>query len=686
MSNKNLQHWHCEIDDHRIYHWLLDRQGESVNTFIPAVLTELEQLINQLEQDQNAKGVVIRSAKGTGFALGADIHYLHSLETNQAISFVRQGQQVFDRLAQLPIPTVAVIDGLCIGGGLELALACRYRIAEQNVETRLGLPEVNLGILPGWGGSVRLPQLIGPAKALDLMVSGRLIAGHKAVRWGLVDVTVPKRQWLHAAQHYILTPIKCQQPQKLTRLLTLKPLRVVLASIVRSRLAKKIKQKFYPASYAIVDNWERYAASGTAAFNAEVESIRYLISDHRTAPNLIRLFLLREKLKAQAKQQENTWGRVHVVGAGVMGGDIAAWCALHGMWVTLQDTSHTIIAQAVQRASHLFRQKLPQPRLYKAAMDRLIPDVSGHGITTAEVIIEAVTEDLMVKQELFKTIELQARDDAVLATNTSSIPLEDIATVMRDPERLVGIHFFNPVAKMQIVEVVHGVKTQSIFLERACSWVNDLKKLPLPVKSAPGFLINRILVPYMTESLRIYEEGVPIELIDQAAKEFGMRMGPIELADAIGLDICLATLENLNKHFYGDTISPILIEKIANSELGCKTNQGFYSYRNGQRITRRVKRHQSPIPLETIANRLIMRMLNEAAVCLREGIVTDADLLDAGLVFGAGFAPFRGGVVRYANTLGIERVRDQYQQLEQHYGERFMPDKYMAELVTSIGE
>jgi 3-hydroxyacyl-CoA dehydrogenase/enoyl-CoA hydratase/3-hydroxybutyryl-CoA epimerase len=681
MNNNQLQHWQCHIDDHRIYHWQLDRQDRSTNTFIPEVLNELAQLLDDIEQDQNAKGVIIYSAKKAGFAMGADIHYLQTLDANQAVSFVRQGQQVYQRLAELSIASVAMIDGVCIGGGLELALACRHRVANNDADTKLGLPEVNLGIVPGWGGTVRLPQLIGPRQALQLMVSGRLVSGRQAQRTGLVDVSVPRRQLLHAAQYYILHSVKRHQPHWTAHLLSFKPVRVVLASIIRSQLAKKVKQKHYPAPYAVVDNWERYAAHGQAAFNAEVESIRYLISEHETAPNLIRLFLLREKLKANAKAQSHAWQRVHVIGAGVMGGDIAAWCVLQGMTVTLQDTDPQVIAQAIERAAKLFHKKLKQPRLITGALDRLIPNKDGKGMATADIIIEAVTEDLGVKQALFKEMEIRARPDAVLATNTSSIPLEEIAQVMTEPGRLVGIHFFNPVAKMLIVEVVHGEKTDAQQAQLACSFVGQLQKLPLPVKSVPGFLINRILVPYMTEAFRIYEEGVPMEFIDAAARNFGMRMGPIELADTVGLDICLATLENLAKHFYGDIIPPILLEKVANGELGVKSGKGLYTYRQGKRIRSKVKRGQSPLTMDAIADRLIMRMLNEAAACLRNGVVANADLLDAGMVFGAGFAPFRGGLVQYANSLGSSQVRERYQQLTQTCGERFTPDNYIATLV-----
>lgn len=686
MNQQHYQHWQLQQDEQGIYWLQFNRSDASANLINDVVLDEFETILDVCAQSETTakkiKGLVIFSGKSKGFIAGADVDYFSRFATDLEIeTFLRHGQRLFNKLAALSIPTVAMIDGFCLGGGLELALACRYRVAEEGADTRLGLPEVLLGIHPGWGGSVRLPQLVGPLKALPMMLRGEMVSAKQAAKIGLVDAAVPKRQLEHAAAYYINT---CPPTQKLSWWLALanrRPLKTLLANYFRKQLTKRIKAEHYPAPFAIVNNWEQAIDSPSQAFEAEVHSIVKLLQQNATAKNLIRVFALQERLKGLAKQTAYAPTRVHVIGAGVMGGDIAAWCAFSGLTVTLQDVEHKNIAAALARAQTLFKKKLKEKRLIQAAMDKLIPDLAGNGVEKADVIIEAIFENLEAKQTLFKQLEQRAKPEALLATNTSSIPLDEINQVMVDPSRLVGIHFFNPVAKMKLVEVVQGAKTTITTVEKACAFVGKISHLPLPVQSCPGFLVNRILMPYLLEAMMLFDEGYSAATIDKAATDFGMPMGPIELADTIGLDVCLAVAKNLTQH-YGGTVSPLLEAKIKQGHLGRKTGQGFYHYKKGQRVneTKIVAEQSQMTPdLSLLANRLIFRLLNESFACLREKIVADSDLLDAGMIFGAGFAPFRGGPFHYAHSCDQAHLMGQFQQLQEKFGARFQPDAGFAE-------
>lgn len=358
-----------------------------------------------------------------------------------------------------------------------------------------------------------------------------------------------------------------------------------------------------------------------------------------------------------------------MIGAGTMGAGIACWCALKGYKVTLQDTNSRSIANAIKQASKLFNKKLKMPYKVMAAMDKLVPDIYGNGLKNADIIIEAIYEDAKAKQDLFNQIESMARSDAVIATNTSTFPLADLRVTMQQPERLVGIHFFNPVAQMQLVEIVHDDVVNTTAYERACAFVSKIGKLPLPVKSVPGFLVNRILMPYLMESVDMLSEGCSAEVIDKSAKDFGMLMGPVELSDVVGLDICLNAAKSLQKHF-SIKIPELLKEKVSKKELGKKTNKGFYAYKKGKKV----KKPGTVTVNKELRERLVMRIINETMACVREGIVSDDDLADAGLVFGAGFAPFTGGPIHYAKQHGVDNIHAQLNALNSKYGKRFSPD------------
>jgi 3-hydroxyacyl-CoA dehydrogenase/enoyl-CoA hydratase/3-hydroxybutyryl-CoA epimerase len=496
----------------------------------------------------------------------------------------------------------------------------------------MGLPEVMLGIFPGWGGMLRLPQRVGPTAALDMMLTGKTLDAKRARNQGLADDCVPPRGMEMAARQLLLSNTPRRSLPLLQRLLNAS-LKGVVASGARKQVAKKARPEHYPAPYAIIDFWQKYDGNALAA----PEVVDRIISSP-TAKNLLRVFHLQERLKAFGKDSEFTARHVHVVGAGVMGGDIAAWCALRGLTVTLQDQSLERIAPALKRAHALFVKKLREPLKVRAAFDRLIPDVAGAGVAHADVVIEAIFENVEAKHALFRTIEPQLKPTAVLASNTSSLKLEDLRTVLERPQRLVGIHFFNPVAMMPLVEVVEADGADPAAVRAACAFVRQIDKLPLPVRSAPGFLVNAVLAPYMLAAMRAVDEGIAPATVDQAMLAFGMPMGPIELADTVGLDIAMAAGRQL-----ADGEPPrCLQERIERGQLGKKNGQGFYRWVDGKVE----KAGAANVPAD-LAERLIAPLVARTQGLVDEEVVADADLADAGVIFGTGFAPFSGGPLNW---------------------------------------
>jgi 3-hydroxyacyl-CoA dehydrogenase/enoyl-CoA hydratase/3-hydroxybutyryl-CoA epimerase len=636
------RHWRLERDADGIVWLTFDRAGASTNTFSKDVMEELGAIVDRLAAER-PKGVVIRSGKASGFIAGADVDEFTRIdEVEEALAIVRRGWETFNRLAALPFPTVALVRGFCMGGGFELALACRYRVAVDEPGTRFALPEVMLGILPGWGGVKRLPKVVGPSVALDLMLTGRSVDARRAKRIGLVDAAVPPRVMENAARSMILEAPRPRSLSFAQRLMN-GPLKSVVAALARTRLEKRARREHYPAPYAILELWEKYDGDPFLPPPSDPASIAYLVQ-HPTAKNLIRVFGLQERLKSLGKDSTFRAERVHVIGAGTMGGDIAAVCALRGLTVTLQDTSPERLAPAIERATELFGRRLRDKLLARDALDRLIPDVHGDGVPHADVIIEAIFENLAVKQDLFAGVEARAKPDAILATNTSSLKLADIAQKMRDPSRLLGLHFFNPVPQLQLVEVVAGAATHPESAQQGTAFVRQIDKLPLPVKDSPGFLVNRVLGPYLANAFRMLDEGIRAETIDAAAEQFGMPMGPIALADTVGLDICAAA----GKSLAGADAAPPrrLAELLQAGKLGKKTGAGFYRWEKG----RPVKGKAGPVD-DALIERVMAPYLAEARKAVDEGIVGDVDLADAGLIFGTGFAPFTGGPLNYLRTL-----------------------------------
>ena len=644
-------HLRLERDWEGVARLWLDKADSSTNTLSSDVLAELGGVLDELEAAPPS-GLVIVSAKPGGFIAGADITEFDGFaDVASARRLVERGWALIERVAQLRFPTLALIHGHCMGGGLELALACRYRVVVDEDATRLALPEVMLGIVPAWGGMRRLPERVGPVVALDLMLTGRTVDARRAQRIGLADACVPRRVMDSAARKIVMSGKASRRAPWAQRVLNAWPLRRLVAARARKQLAARPGIQHYPAPAAIIDMWEQHDGNALAVPHDSPAALETVLGSD-TARQLLRVFHLRERLRhfgraaadgaVPAEQQH-----VHVIGAGVMGGDIAAWCAGSGFRVSLQDQDAGRIAAAIGRARKGYERRFRNnARKSREALDRLIPDLDGHGIARADVIIEAVAEDLAVKQALFADIEARAPAHALLASNTSSLNLADIAQGLRDPGRLVGIHFFNPVARMPLVEVVAGAHSDPARRDAALRFVRLIDKLPLPVQDHPGFLVNAVLGPYLFEALRCVEEGVEPEQIDAALEDFGMPMGPIELVDRVGLDIALAAGEVIG----GGPTPPVgLTERVARGDLGSKSGQGYYRWQDGKADKKKPTASAAERP--ELAQRILRPLLAAARDCAEREVVADADLVDAGMIFGAGFAPYTGGPLQYAARL-----------------------------------
>jgi len=665
-----IKDWASETDSQGILWLTLDMQDSATNLLSTSILEQLDTLLDQISADRPT-AVIIQSGKSSGFIAGADVkEFLQVSNKQEALIMIKRGQAVFSRIESLSCPTVVMIEGFCMGGGTELALACDYRVALDDSATKIGLPEIKLGIHPAFGGVVRSTAIINPLKSLEMMLTGRALSARQAKSIGLVDLVQPKRQIKRAAQQLALFPPGKRRMPFSGKILSLPGIRNLLAGYMKKQVAKKAPRQHYPAPYALLDLWCNYYGRKKRMMEEEANSVARLIQGD-TVRNLIRVFFLQTRLKGLGSKKELSLDHVHVIGAGIMGGDIAAWCALRGYRVTLQDREPKYLENAMKRANQLFRKKLRAPHERNAAMDRLIPDCKGYGVEKADVVIEAIFEDKAAKQAVYKDIEPRMKPEAVLATNTSSIPLQTLAKGLTDPKRLIGIHFFNPVAMMPLVEIVKTSKTSEQTIQQAIAFTLHIGKLPLPVMSAPGFLVNRILMPYLVEAVTLYEEGVSPEAIDKAALDFGMPMGPVELADTVGLDICHSVAENLASA-YGTSVPAVLGQFVEANKLGKKTGRGFYQYKKGKPI----KNNDADLgDQKTIRNRLVYRLLNESAACIDEKIIDDKNLLDAGIVFGTGFAPFRGGPLNYSLDEGLDAITESMKQYASKYGERFNPVK-----------
>ncbi len=643
----DLKDWRFIIDVEGIAWAVFDREGESMNTLGRRPVLELAAIVTAVEDaaaKNEARGLVFISGKTTSFIAGADIRDFDDFATEAEVTeAVAPTVEILDRIEGLKIPVVAAIHGFCLGGGLELAMACHYRIADREENTRLGLPEIKLGIFPGLNGTARAVRLAGPVAAMQMMLTGRMLRAPAARGMGLVDQLVPTHHRLRwAARKAVLQKRKSKGVSWWKSLSRRAPFRGYLAKQIRQKTAAKVREEHYPAPFRLIDLFDKFGDTSTRMKRAETRFFAPLmISDQ--ARNLRRVFRLTEMLKDQAPKHVQKPLRVHVVGAGIMGGDIAAWCVVCGMEASLQDLSAELVDKALVRAKTLFQRRLRGKRAVDAAMTRLIADVEGTHVSRADVVIEAVVENLEIKQQVLKSLEPKLKPDAIVASNTSSLAIADIAAVLDDPGRLIGLHFFNPVARLPLVEVVRGAGSREEDVRKGCAFVTAINKFPLIVKDVPGFLVNRVLVPYMADAVRRYQEGEPRDKIDQAAVKFGMPMGPLELADLVGLDIGAEVSRQFGVLPAGEESE--LDRLVKAGKLGKKSGEGFYVWTKGK--PKRAKVDFDGEELARLGRQLIKPMLDACRTALEEQVVESADHVDAGVIFGTGFAPFRGGPLHY---------------------------------------
>ncbi|WP_196260577.1 3-hydroxyacyl-CoA dehydrogenase NAD-binding domain-containing protein [Pelagibacterium limicola] len=641
----NLRHWRFSVDVEGIGWLILDVAESPVNVLSREVLTELDAVISHVENLVKAgsiAGVALLSGK-PGFIAGADISEFDSMSDPAILpEALRFTHALFQRIEDLPVPFVAGISGFCVGGGLELALASHYRIAVNDDTTKLGFPEVKLGIFPGFAGTGRSIRQAGPLDAMQLMLTGRNLSAGAARRLNLVDKLVRHPDMLRwEARKAILSKRKSASAPFGKRVMAMGPMRGRVAEKMRTETAKKVNKAHYPAPFALIDLFEKHGDNPQAMMRAEIDAFIPLMGSP-TAQNLRRVFFLSESLKklgAKGKDRPS-FSRVHVVGAGVMGGDIAAWCAMRGMAVTLQDMDLDRIKPALDRAKSLFKKRLKTRQAVEAAMARLEADVEGRGIPRADVLIEAVVEKLEVKQQIFGAAEKRMKPDAIMATNTSSIELERIAEKLDNPSRLIGLHFFNPVAQLPLVEVIRSTLNDDAAIRKGASFVLAMGKSPVVVKSAPGFLVNRALMPYMLEAVDRVEKGESPEQLDAAAVAFGMPMGPIELMDTVGLDVGASVARELGQKVSEDSKFAKLI---AAGKLGRKTGEGFYKWVDGKPQKQKPPAHAN---LPGLGRDLVQPLVDATEEIVAQGVVENTDHADIGMILGTGFAPFLGGPLK----------------------------------------
>lgn len=655
---------------------VFDRPESSANIFDSATLDELESHLSFLEnQPEGAiRGVILISAKESVFVAGADLKQLQTLGPEGLRHFISRGQKLFLRLRMLPMPTVAAIHGACMGGGFEMALACDWRIATPDKATKIGLPEVNLGILPAWGGSTRLPRLIGLPKALDIILGGKTPSASTAKKLGMIDEIAPKEALAAAALSAVLGQSKSKRVAP--------PLHAALALALEPWVKRQILKKThgnYPAALEAL-HVVCAACHGDAqpSFNRELEATLRL-AQTPACRNLMRLFFQTERAKkggadapVQGKQEGSPPAdknartpTVAVIGAGVMGSGIAQWLAAKNMRVILRDLDAQRVGAGMDRIAKLLGDRRAfKEKEARDAMDRIVPAPAPVPLSRCGLVIEAAVEKMELKKKIFHDLDGQVGPQTILATNTSALSITELSEATKDPGRVVGIHFFNPVHKMQLVEVVVGMHTRPEVAKEAQLLVQKMGKLPVVVKDSPGFVVNRILMPYMLEAARFFDQGAKVAQVDGAMLAFGMPMGPLRLMDEVGLDVAEDVAATLGKAFGARMAQPGSIAPMLKAGLlGRKAGKGFYLHGSGGRAKVnpapdlfRAGTRAASLTGAQLQERMVLLMVNEAARCLEEGLAQDAEAIDFAMVMGTGFAPFRGGPLRHAETVGVKHL------------------------------
>lgn len=694
-----------DITDDQICILTFDRPDSAANIFDRATLEELAQHLDAIAQNNALRGVVLISAKKSIFIAGADLHSMSQFTDPADLDqLIRLGQRTFDKLETLSIPTIAAIHGACVGGGYEICLACDYRVASSDRATKIGLPETQLGILPAWGGSTRLPRLIGLPKGLDIILGGKTVAAKQALKFGMVDEVVHKEYLLDYARGLLTrrgNRLMRRRKGLVTRLLNTRLAAGLIARRVRPQLHKKTRG-LYPALPKaldiVTDGLNRSVAD---SLDLERKAILDL-ADTEACKNLIRLFFLQERAKKlTAGPDAGKWSakRVAVIGAGVMGAGIAQWTASRDVHVTLRDINAEQVAKGMTTIAKLFaegaRRKVFTSVEARAAMDRITPVAAEVPLTNTDIVIEAAVEKMDLKKQIFRKLDELAGPRAILATNTSALSVSELAAATRHPERVVGIHFFNPVHRMQLVEVVIARQTSPDVASRAVKFVQQIGKLPVVVKDSPGFLVNRILMPYLIEAGHLFENGAGTENIDQAMLEFGMPMGPLRLIDEVGIDVANHVAETIAQHFATRLRTPVLLgAMMQDGLLGRKSGKGFYLHdrrSRGSAVNTDAERFKkgalaAALTREELRMRMVLLMVNEAARCLEEGIVGEPADVDFGMVMGTGFAPFRGGPLRYADTVGVPHLVEEMYKLAAKGERQFAPCALLEKMAAAQGK
>ncbi|MBI3884319.1 MAG: enoyl-CoA hydratase/isomerase family protein [Opitutae bacterium] len=676
-----------------------DRPNSSANVFDVATLEELDAHLATLETRRDLKGVVLLSAKAKIFLAGADLNaFSKNLTVESRGHTIDLGHRIFTRLERLPLPTVAAINGICLGGGCELALACDWRVASLDKSTKIGLPEVQLGILPAWGGSVRLPRLIGLPAALNVILAGKQLAAIPAQKAGLAD-DVAHPEYLLAAAKKLLARGKRPAPAPTGFANSALGRRVVAHRAKQGVLAKT--RGHYPAPLKALEvclaAFGRPLEQGLALERA---ALLELVATPECR-SLMGIFFLQERAKKLKAPGADGAGRkvrsVAVVGAGTMGAGIAQWSAARGLPVILKDIAPALLAKGLQAAEKLFRDAAKR-RVFTeaeatAGLDRITPVAADVPLTDVDLVIEAAVEKLELKQKIFRQLEARAAAHTVLATNTSALSIDAIAAGLADPGRVVGIHFFNPVHRMQLVEIVQGPRTSPAALDTALQFVKAIGKLPVLVKDSPGFLVNRILLPYMVEAVRLFTEGCSAPQLDRLMLDFGMPMGPLRLTDEVGLDVSQHVATDLQTRLPKPVpIDDTLEKMIAKGWLGKKSGTGFYVFpkekgaketANAEVAFLQTTGKGSRQDDATRLDRLVLVMVNEAARVLEEGVVAAPEDVDFGMIFGTGWAPFRGGPLRYADTLGTAEIVKRLQQLAAEVAPYFEPSAKLRDMAKT---
>jgi 3-hydroxyacyl-CoA dehydrogenase/enoyl-CoA hydratase/3-hydroxybutyryl-CoA epimerase len=694
------------ITDDHICILTFDRPDSSANVFDSAALTELNAHLDYVVCNPNLKGVVLASAKKSIFIAGADLTQLAKAKSVEELqSLIELGQYVFQRLATLPLPTVAAIHGACLGGGYEVCLACDYRIASSEKATKLGLPETQLGILPAWGGSTRLPRLVGLPKALDLILGGKVVAAKPALKYGMIDAIAPREYLLEEACRLITRHgLKLRErPGNWKAALTNVGF---VAKWIGGRAEKQVLRRtrgHYPALLKALSVVTQ-AAGGSFEQGMALERQAVLeLGQSEVCRHLLRIFFLQERAKKLTgfapgfeAPHVDPVRNIAVVGAGVMGAGIAQWASAREINVILRDINHEAVGKGMTSIARLFEQGVKRHALTgleaRAGLDRISPTAIEVPLYRAELVIEAAVERMDLKKQLFARLGELVGPETILASNTSALSITELAMSTSHGERVVGIHFFNPVHKMQLVEVIVGRQTSPDVLARAVKFVQQLGKLPVVVQDSPGFLVNRILMPYLVEAGFLFEHGARVEDIDESMLEFGMPMGPLRLIDEVGVDVAHHVATDLAGKFRDRMHAPeVLASLLRDGLLGKKSGSGFYVHGKGGRasaVNPAIDQYHSDtscaaLSREDLSTRMGLMMINESARCLEEGVVAEAADVDFGMIMGTGFAPFRGGPLRFADQMGIGHVVMEMKRLAEHGELRFTPCNLLQSMASA---